>query len=88
MINWDMSNLKYSNNYKYKNPIEHLLNGCSNLNYIKMSGNLKKEEAVKNFNGYIFRGIPIKGELTTSRHKTCNILLYGYLPKNWIKNKE
>ena len=61
MINWDMSNLKFE--YNQLNPIDYLFLNCSNLKKIKISGNLKKEEINKDFEGVIFKDIPESGEL-------------------------
>ena len=88
MINWDMSNLKYSDNYSFKNPIDYLFYSCSNLKKIKISGNFKKEEAKKDFDGGILIGIPESGDLITSKNVECNIPLDGYLPQNWSRTKE
>ena len=86
MINWDMSNLKYYNDYG--NPIDYLFAYCSNLKKIKISGNLKKEEANKEFRGGIFRDIPKSGDLITKKNVPCNIPIDTYLPSNWSRNKE
>ena len=40
MINWDMPNLKYENEYK-ENSIDNLFKGCKKLKKIKISGNIK-----------------------------------------------
>ena len=40
MIKWDMSNLKYENEYK-ENPIRNLFLECKKLEKIKISGNLQ-----------------------------------------------
>ena len=88
MINWDMSNLKYYGEYHKENPIDWMFYGCSNLTKIKISGNLKKEEANKNFGGDIFKGIPENGELINKKVPKCNIPLDGYLPQSWSRNKE
>ena len=80
MINWDMSNLKFDNDYG--NPIDYLFCNCSNLKKIKISGNLKKEEANKNYYLHIFDDIPKSGELITKKNVECNIPLDGYLPQN------
>ena len=91
MINWDMSNLKYDTDYYYVwnyNPIDKLFYHCKNLKKIKVSGNLKKEEANKSFEGLIFVSVPENGELITKKNVTCNIPLDGYLPQNWSRNKE
>ena len=88
MINWDMSNLKYNNDYYRDNPIGRLFCGCSNLKKIKISGNLKREEANNNFEGDVFSGIPESGDLVLSKNRICNIPLDGYLPQNWSRNKE
>ena len=88
MINWDMSNLKYEGEYHKCNPIDYLFYGCSNLTKIKISGNLKKEEANKDFGGNIFIGIPENGGLITKENVTCNIPLNKYLPQDWTRNKE
>ena len=88
MINWDMSNLKYSDNYTYENPIDYLFNGCSNLKTIKISGDLKKEEANKDFKGGIFKGVPKSGNLILNKNKECNIPLNKCLPQDWTRNKE
>ena len=82
-----MSNLKYCY-YKEKNPIDFLFYDCSNLKKIKISGNLKKEEAHKEFDGYTFSYIPENGDLITSKNVICNIPLDGYLPQNWSRTKE
>ena len=88
MINWDMSNLKYAGEYHKDNPIDYLFDGCSKLKKIKISGNLKKEEINKDFEGVIFKDIPESGELTLKKNVTCNIPLDGYLPQNWSRYKE
>ena len=87
MINWDMSNLKYDNDYK-QNPIDYLFSKCSNIKKIKISGNLKKEEVNNDFEGYIFYGIPQNGDLIKSKNVECNFPLDRYLPKNWSINSE
>ncbi len=88
MINWDMSNLKYENEFKF-NPIDYLFNNCKKLKKIKISGNIKKEEVKKgDFDGEIFSGIPLNGELIMNKKVECNIPLDGYLPSNWSRNKE
>ena len=69
MINWDMSNLKYTNN----NPIDYLFYGCKKLRKIKISGNIKKEEVNKNFEGYIFYNIDEGGDLIMIKDVECNI---------------
>ena len=88
MINLDMSNLKYEGEYHKDNPIDYLFYGCSNLTKIKISGDLKEEEANKDFKGGIFDGIPKSGDLILNKNKECNIPLDGYLPQNWSRNKE
>ena len=88
MINWDMSNLKYSDNYTYKNPIDYLFQFCSNLKKIKISGDLKKEEANNGDPSRIFSGIPQFGELITKKNVPCNIPLNKCLPQDWTRNKE
>ena len=88
MINWDMSNLKYDGEYHKDNPINYLFSGCSKLKKIKISGNLKEEEANKKFDGLIFKHIPEVGDLITKKEPKCNIPLDGYLPSNWSRNKE
>ena len=88
MINWDMSNLKYENEFKL-NPIDYLFYDCKKLKKIKISGNIKQEEIKKGkFNGKIFSGIPLNGELIMNKKVECNIPLDGYLPSNWSRNKE
>ena len=87
MINWDMSNLKYDGEHYKENPIGKLFYGCSKLTKIKISGNLKKEEANKCVGG-TFDGIPESGELINKKGITCNIPLDGYLPQNWSRTKE
>ena len=87
MINWDMSNLKYENEFKY-NPIDYLFYNCKELKKIKISGNIKKEEIKKDFYGKIFSGIPLNGELIMNKKVECNIPLDGHLPSNWSRNKE
>ena len=88
MINWDMSNLKYENEFKL-NPIDYLFCNCKKLKKIKISGNIKQEEIKKGkFNGKIFSGIPLNGELIMNKNIECNIPLDGYLPSNWIRTKE
>ena len=86
MIDWDMSSLKYHE--KEGNPINSLFESCSNLKKIKISGNLNKNEATKDFNGTIFKGIPENGDLVTKEKVICNIPLDGYLPQNWSRNKQ
>ena len=88
MINWDMSNLKYEGEYHKENPIDYLFYNCKNLKKIKISRNLKKEEANKDFKGGIFKGIPENGDLILNKNVTCNIPLDGYLPQNWSRIKE
>ena len=88
MINWDMSNLKYDGEYHECNPIDYLFDGCSKLTKIKISGDLKKEEANKDFRGNIFRGVPENGILINKKGITCNIPLDGYLPQSWDRSKE
>ena len=89
MINWDMSNLKYEGEYHKYNPIDYLFYGCSNLKKIKISGNLKKEEANNGGDpSGIFYSIPQFGELITKKNVTCNIPLNKYLPQDWTRNKE
>ena len=88
MINWDMSNLKYDGEYHKENPIDYLFDGCSNLTKIKISGNLKKEEANNGDPSGIFYGIPQFGELITKKNVPCNIPLNKYLPQDWTRNKE
>ena len=85
MINWDMSNLKYNS---HGNPIDYLFYGCSNLKTIKISGNLKEEEANKDFKGEIFKGVPKSGNLILNKNKECNIPIDTYLPQNWTRNNE
>ena len=87
MINWDMSNLKYSDN-ENGNSIDYLFNNCSNLKKIKISGNIKKEEFNNSSNSYIFSGIPKNGDFVTNKNVICNIPLDGFLPQNWSRNKE
>ena len=88
MINWDMSNLKYENEYK-QNPIDYLFFDCKKLKKIKISGNIKKEEVKKgDFKGKIFYNIALNGELIMNKNIECNIPLDGYLPSNWTRNKE
>ena len=87
MIDWDMSNLKY-NIKEEGNPINSLFNSCFNLKRIKISGNLDKNQAAKDFIGNIFKGIPANGDLITSKKVLCNIPLDGYLPQNWSRNKQ
>ena len=88
MINWDMSNLKYENQYKH-NPIDWLFNGCKKLKKIRISGNIKKEEVKKgDFKGKIFYNIALNGELIMNKNIECNIPLDGYLPSNWTRVKE
>jgi hypothetical protein len=84
MINWDMSNLKYTD----YNPINYLFYGCEKLRKIKISGNIKKEEINKNFEGGIFKNIGESGELIMRKDVECNIPLDGYLPSKWTRNKE
>ena len=88
MINWDMSNLKYDNDYYKENPIDYLFQYCSNLKKIKLSVNLKKEEANKGDPSGIFNSIPQFGELITKKNVPCNIPLNKYLPQDWTRNKE
>ena len=88
MINWDMSNLKYEGEYHKVNPIDYLFLRCSNLKTIKISGNLKKEEANKDFRGEIFRDVPENGVLINKKGVKCNIPLDGYLPQSWDRSKE
>ena len=88
MINLDMSNLKYENIDGNINPINGLFCDCKKLKKIKISGNIKKEEANKGFEGYIFNGVPENGELIMSKKVKCNIPLDGYLPSNWDRHKE
>ena len=87
MINWDMSNLKYSDN-ENGNSIDYLFNNCSNLKKIKISGNIKKEELNNNLNSYIFSGIPINGDFVTNKNVICNIPLDEFLSPDWSRNKE
>ena len=86
MINWDMSNLKFE--YNQLNPIDYLFLNCSNLKKIKISGNLKKEEAYNNFGGHIFKGIPESGEIIIKKDVICNIPLDEFLSPDWSRNKE
>ena len=65
-----------------------MFESCFNLKKIKISGNLNKNEATKDFNGKIFKGIPENGELINKKVPKCNIPLDGYLPSNWDRNKE
>ena len=88
MINWDMSNLKYEGEYHKDNPIDYLFDGCSKLKKIKISGNLKKEEANKGFKDWIFRGVPKSGNLILNKNVPCNIPIDTYLPQNWTRNNE
>ena len=88
MINWDMSNLKYEGEYHKGNPIDRLFFDCSNLKTIKISGNLKEEEANKDFKGEIFKGVPKSGNLILNKNKECNIPIDTYLPQDWTRNKE
>ena len=87
MINWDMSNLKYRNE-ENENPINDFFSLCYKLKKIKISGNIKKEQANINFEGKIFNGIPENGELIMSKKVQCNLPIDGYLPSNWTRNKE
>ena len=87
MINWDMSNLKYSDN-ENGNSIDYLFNNCSNLKKIKITGNIKKEEFNNNLNCYIFSGLPKNGDFITNKNVICNIPFDGFLPQNWSRNKE
>ncbi len=66
MINWDMSNLKYTD----YNPINYLFYGCEKLRKIKISGNIKKEEINKNFEGGIFKNIGKSGDLLMEKDLT------------------
>ena len=88
MINWDMSNLKYEGEYHKDNPIQYLFYNCKNLTKIKISGNLKEEEANKGHSSGIFCSIPQFGELITKKNVPCNIPLNKYLPQDWTRNKE
>ena len=45
MINWDMSNLKYENEFK-ENPIECLFNNCKKLKKIKGIENFNTKEVL------------------------------------------
>ena len=85
MINWDMSHLK-SDNENNMNPIDALFFGCSKLKKIKISGNIKEEEAIKNA-GNIFYNVPQVGTFITNKNIKCNIPLDG-LPKLWVISKE
>ena len=88
MINWDMSNLKYENEYK-ENSIDYLFFDCKKLKKIRISGNIKKEEALKgDFKGKIFYNIPSNGELIMNKNTECNIPLDKYLPTAWTRTKE
>ena len=88
MLNWDMSNLKYDGELDKINPIDYLFFCCYKLYKIKISGNLKIEEAEKEFNGYTFGRIPRSGDLILNKIVSCNIPLDGYLPQNWSRIKE
>ena len=81
MINWDMFNLEYNIN----NPIDSMFYNCGKLKKIKISGNLKKDEAINSFLGQIFINIPEKGQLILNKNIQCNIPLNGYLPHKWIR---
>ena len=81
-----MSNLKFE--YNQLNPIDYLFLNCSNLKKIKISGNLKKEEAYNNFGGHIFKGIPENGEIIIKKDVICNIPLDEFLSPDWSRNKE
>ena len=89
MINWDISNLKHENEDNNINPISCLFCECKKLTKIKISGNIKEEEATKNLDGsYLFKDIPEDGEIITSKKVKCNIPLDGNLPQNWVRSKE
>ena len=46
MINWDMSNLKYENKFKY-NPIDYLFCDCKKLKKLKLVEILNKKKLKK-----------------------------------------
>ncbi len=87
MIGWDMSNLKYENEYQ-ENPVGYLFFKCSKLKKIKISGNLPEYKDNKSLEGNIFTGIPESGELILKKDLICNIPLDGNIPQNWARIKE
>ena len=86
MFDWDISNLNY--NYGKENPINSLFSNCKNLKKIKISGNLRREEAEKDFKGDMFEGIPEIGTLVLNNKLKNNIPLNKCLPENWAKSYE